>query len=239
LLVIATHVPLGQYVLARSIIFIDLAIAQVAIVGVIVAHWLGWEPLAWPAQVAATTAALLGALLLTWTERRWPHLQEALIGTLFVLAASVAVLLLANDPHGGEHMNELLVGQILWVTAADLGPVAILYSAIVTTWFIAVSGRPTTLFRQFGFYGLFALAVTQSVQLVGIYLVFATLIIPALAARSFDRRLRLAAGYGTATAGYGLGILASASLDLPTGPIIVCTLFLASLGTVGMARLHR
>ena len=69
----------------------------------------------WPVQVAAALAALAGALLLTWTERRWPDVQEALIGVVFVLAASGGILLLANNPHGGEHLRDLLVGQILWV----------------------------------------------------------------------------------------------------------------------------
>ena len=115
LLVLATHVPLGTQVLARGIVFIDLAIAQIAGLGVIAADALGFEPQGWAVQVAALAAALLGALLLTWTEKRWPDVQEALIGVLFVLAASAGMLLLANNPHGGEHLKDLLVGQILWV----------------------------------------------------------------------------------------------------------------------------
>ncbi len=100
LLVLSTHVPLGMQVLTRGIVFIDLAIAQVAGLGVTVANAAGFEPQGWRVQVAAVTAALIGALLLTWTEKKWPEVQEALIGVLFVLAASVELLFLANNPHG-------------------------------------------------------------------------------------------------------------------------------------------
>ena len=106
----ATHVPLGMQVLERGIVFIDLAIAQVAGVGVIFADYLGWEPTGAAVQVAALSAALACALLLTWTERRWPEVQEAIIGVVFVLASSAAMLLLAKNPHGGEHLKDLLVG---------------------------------------------------------------------------------------------------------------------------------
>jgi len=222
LLVIATHVPLGQRVLARGIVFIDLAIAQVAGLGVIVADSVGWEPQGWRGQFAAALAALTGAGLLTWTEKHWPEVQEALIGVLFVLAASVELLVLADNPHGGEHLKDMLVGQILWVTPESLIPSAILYAFILAVWFW---GRDKL--TQGGFYVLFALAVTQSVQLVGIYLVFTTLILPALAARGLTNGPALAVGYGCAGAGYAVGIVGSAALDLPTGPTIVCALLLA------------
>ncbi|MGE5147047.1 MAG: metal ABC transporter permease, partial [Candidatus Eiseniibacteriota bacterium] len=224
LLVLATHVPLGLQVLARGIVFIDLAIAQVAGLGVIVADGFGWEPQGWRVQVAACLAALLGALLLTWTDKRWPEVQEALIGVLFVVAASAALLLLADNPHGGEHLKDLLVGQILWVSPASLVPVAAIYAAILVLWFTlrARLGR-------IGFYLLFAVAVTASVQLVGIYLVFASLIVPALAARGHAARWQLAIAYAVGVAGYAAGIVASALFDLPTGPVIVVALALLLL----------
>jgi zinc/manganese transport system permease protein len=100
LLVVLSHVPLGQQVLARGIVFIDLAIAQVAGLGVIAAHVFGFAAGGWSAQIAAASAALVGALLLTWTERKRPEAQEALIGVLFVLASTAQILILANDPHG-------------------------------------------------------------------------------------------------------------------------------------------
>jgi len=163
LLVLATHVPMGRQVLARGIVFIDLAIAQIAALGVIAAGVLGWEPQGPAVQVAAVGAALLGAMLLTFTEKRWPEVQEALIGALFVLAACAGILLLANNPHGGEHLRNLLVGQILWVNYGQLLPVALLTAVILPLWF----GLGERLGRT-GFYMMFAVAVTASVQLVGV-----------------------------------------------------------------------
>jgi len=220
LLVLSTHVPLGQEVLARGIIFIDLAIAQIAGLGVIAAHSFGWEAHGWEVQIAAVSAAMSGALVLNWTEKRWADIQEALIGVLFVLAASAGILFLSNNPHGGEHLKELLVGQILWVNLANLVPLAVLYGVVLGIWFglRARLGRP-------GFYLLFAVSVTASVQLVGVYLVFATLIIPALAARGIEReRRRLFIGYSVGIVGYGVGLMLSALLDLPTGAVIVLSL---------------
>src|SRR5689334_5083056 len=120
LLVLSTHVPLGQQVLARGIIFIDLAIAQVAALGVILAQYFGMDEQGMGVEVAAAIAALSGGALLTWTDRKWPEYQEPLIGTLFVLAATGGLLLLANNPHGSEHLKDLLVGQILWVNMHHL-----------------------------------------------------------------------------------------------------------------------
>lgn len=219
LLVLSTHVPLGVQVLARGIVFIDLAIAQVAGLGVTVADALGFEPQGWRVQGAAVAAALLGALLLTWSEKKWPEVQEALIGVLFVVAACIELLVLANNPHGGEHLKDLLVGQILWVSPEALMPVALLYAGALAVWF----GFRQWL-GQIGFYVLFALVVTQSVQLVGIYLVFASLIIPALAARLFPEAWRLGVGYGVGIAAYAGGLVASSLFDLPTGAAIVVAL---------------
>lgn len=219
LLVLATHVPLGQQVLNRGIVFIDLAIAQVAGLGVTAASALGFEAEGWRVQAAAVSAALLGALLLTVTEKIWPEVQEALIGVLFVVAACVELVLLANNPHGGEHLKDLLVGQILWVQPQQLIPVAVLYAVALAVWF-GFRNR----MGQIGFYVLFALVVTESVQLVGVYLVFASLIVPALAAKRFAQPLRLAVGYLVGLFGYVLGLAASAAFDLPTGAVIVLTL---------------
>jgi zinc/manganese transport system permease protein len=224
LLVLSTHVPLGQQVLSRGIIFIDLAIAQIAGLGIIAADSFGWEPNGWAVQAVAVTAALLGALLLNWIERRFRDIQEALIGVLFVLAATGGILLLSHNPHGGEHLKELLVGQILWVSYQQLIPVAILYALVLAVWFRVRHSRSLL------FYVLFALTVTASVQLVGVYLVFTSLIIPALAVRQ-ARRNGLWLAYGMGACAYALGLMASALFDLPTGAVIVWSLAMLAVIT--------
>ena len=230
-LVTATHVPLGTQVLARGIVFIDLAIAQIAGCGVLLADQLGFEPEGAAVQVAALAAALAGALLLTWTEKIWPEVQEAVIGVVFVLGATGSVLLLASNVHGSEHLRDLLVGQILWAQPSRLLWAAVVYAAILLLWF----GWRERLGRT-GFYVLFALAVTVSVQLVGLYLVFATLIVPPLATRRMIRG-RLAAAWGIGIVGYAAGLLLSTSLDLPSGPVIVWVLVaLALVWYAGAAR---
>lgn len=224
LLVLSTHVPLGQVVLQRGIIFIDLAIAQVAALGVIAAGFLGWEENVYAVQAAAVGAALLAAAILHWTESRWPRTQEALIGTLFVLAATSSVLLLSENPHGGEYLKDLLVGQILWTTWSKLIPIAILYAVLLLVWLI---GR-----RRLGralFYGTFAFAITAAVQFVGVYLVFASLILPALATRRMNGPSRLLAGYLIGAVAYLAGIVISALLDLPTGAVTVWTMAVMAL----------
>jgi zinc/manganese transport system permease protein len=219
LIVLATHVPLGKQVLARGIIFIDLAIAQIAALGVILAQWYGIDEGGWGVQVAAALAALGGAGLLAWTDKHWPEFQEPLIGTLFVLAATGALLLLANNPQGGEHLKDLLVGQILWVSYAQLIPAAIL-SAVLLALIFWRHGRLTGLL----FYVLFAFAITASVQLVGVYLVFASLIVPALATTGMRGRGGMVASYAIGIAGYVSGLVLSAVFDLPSGALIVWTL---------------
>jgi len=225
LLVLATHVPLGTQVLDRGIVFIDLAIAQIAGLGVITANALGGTEGGVAAQVAALCAAELGALVLTWTERRMPQQQEALIGVMFILAACAGILLLASNPHGGEHLQNLLVGQILWVSATQLFWLAIVSVPLV----VALQLGWVERLGRFGFYGTFALAITASVQLVGVYLVFSSLIIPALATRVHRGPKRTLIGYGLGTAGYALGLALSALFDLPSGAVIVWTLAVCAI----------
>lgn len=224
LLVLSTHVPLGEEVLKRGIIFIDLAIAQVAGLGVIAAYAMDWDPNGLEVQLAAISAAVAVALGLSWTEKRWRRIQEPLIGIVFILAATGGILLLTGNPHGGEHLRDLLVGQILWQTWSSLVPVAILYAIVLLVWF--------TLRARFGglfFYLAFAVVVTASVQVVGIYLVFASLIIPALATTGIKRGNRLFAGYLIGAASYILGIMLSFLMDLPTGAVIVWSMAFVAL----------
>lgn len=224
LLVVATHAPLGTVVLSRGIVFIDIAIAQIAGAGVIAADLFGFEAHGIAVQLAALTAALTGALFLTWTEKRWPSYQEAIIGTVFVLAATLEILLLAGNPHGGEYLKDMLVGQILWVGESQLVLVAVLTAIICAAWF----GLGERRVGRVGFYVLFSLAVTASVQLVGVYLVFASLIIPALATREARSR-RLAKAYAVGAIGFAAGLSVSILTDLPTGAVIVWAMALTGI----------
>jgi zinc/manganese transport system permease protein len=216
ILVAISHVPLGQQVLARGIVFIDLAIAQVAGLGVIVASRFDLPIEGWGAQLAAGVAALAGALLLTWTERRRPEIQEALIGILFILASTAQILVLANDPHGGENLKDLLAGQILWVSSDQLWRTAVLTAVFAAVWF-----RWRETIGRAGFYVLFAVVVTASVQLVGVYLVFTTLIVPAVATSRQAPGRQLALGYALAIGSYVVGLAASVVTDLPSSAVIV------------------
>jgi zinc/manganese transport system permease protein len=227
LLVLASHVPLGQAVLRRGIVFLDLAIAQIAGLGVVLVHGLGGEDSPWLAQGGAAAAALLGALFLHWRERRAPARQEAVIGVTFAAAACAALLVMSHDPHGAEHLHDLLVGQILWSTWLGLAPLAAITLLVLAAWF-GLRLKDSSL----GFYLLFALTITASVQVVGVYLVFASLIVPALAAG--DRQAR---AYGVGAAGYALGLVASALFDLPAGAAIVLALIGAALAFVGIGQL--
>ena len=226
LLILSTHVPLGREVLKRGIIFIDLAIAQVAGVGVIAANMMELESI-YAVQIAAVSAALIAASALTLTERKFPQIQEALIGVLFALGATGSILLLANNPHGGEALKDLLVGQILWVDLTTLGYVAVVYAALLALWF----GVGRQRIGHAGFYLLFAVAVTASVQLAGVYLVFASLIIPALATRTLAGKRGLAVALAVGVAGYLLGLVGSALFDLPTGAVVVWALACVGLIT--------
>jgi zinc/manganese transport system permease protein len=235
ILVTVTHVPLGQEVLAKGIIFMDIAIAQFAGFGVIVADALGYEARGWGVQFSAAGAALLGSLVLHWTERRWADVQEALIGVGFVLASTGGILVLSNNPHGAEHLKDLLVGQIIWVLPQEALGHGLLYAVLLVAWFGFRHriGRP-------GFYTIFALAVTASVQLVGVFLVFATLILPALATRRMaSGPKRLWVSYGLGFASYAIGLALSAAYDLSTGAIIVWVfaVLATALGfSIGLAR---
>lgn len=221
LLVLATHVPLGRQVLARGIIFLDLAIAQLAATGALLVTLVLHDHDAWQTQLGAGATALAGAFLLQVCDRRWPQVQEALIGLTFVLAATLGLLLLAADPHGGEALRDALAGQILWVTWPQLLP-ALTFSVLALLLWRGARG----LF--IGFYLPFAIAVTMSVQLVGVYLVFSSLILPALAVRRLPGNRAMPVALATGAAGYALGLVASWYLDLPAGPACVWGLAVAA-----------
>jgi zinc/manganese transport system permease protein len=215
LLVLATHIPFGMKVLERGVIFADLAVAQIAGLGVIIAALLNLTEQPLLVQAIAAASALCGAALLAWIENRLAEVKEACIGLTFVLAASGGILLMSRDVHSGEHLKDLLVGQILWVSTNQLIATALLTAALLALW------QWTQLkTRNLGFYALFALAVTASVQLVGVYLVFASLIVPALATYRIKHR-RMLYAFAIGIIGYAIGLLLSAWLDLPSGATVV------------------
>jgi zinc/manganese transport system permease protein len=181
-------------------------------------------------QIAAFGAALACAMVLTWTERRWPEVQEAIIGVVFVVASSAAILLLASNPHGGENLRELLIGQILWVNTSRLPLQALVSAVILAIWF-GLGGR----LGRIGFYVLFACAVTVSVQLVGLYLVFTTLVVPALATY-YEPRHRYVKTYAIGVLGYATGLAVSAAADLPSGATVVCAMVLVGILAAAFGR---
>ncbi|MBV1882007.1 MAG: metal ABC transporter permease [Pseudomonadales bacterium] len=222
LLVLSTHVPLGRKVLQRGIIFLDLAIAQCAALGVVLAGFFFDVENHLAIQMSAGMAAILSAALLNWTERYWLQFQEAIIGSLFVLAATGSILALSGNPHGGEHLKALLVGQILWTTWDQLLPVASVYAGVLGClwWF------KHPLLR---FYFPFAISVTLSVQLVGVYLVFASLIIPAIASHQLTGCRGITKAMIIGAFGYGLGLILSSIFDFPSGAIIVWCLAVVAI----------
>ncbi len=213
LLVASTHVPLGREVFKRGIIFMDLAVAQIAGLGIVAASvLLGWQGFA--GQGVAFLCAFAAATIFSRLEKKGQTVQEALIGCSFVMAASLAILVFAGDPHGGEEVSNLMAGQILWVQWPH-----VLWAASV---YVPVLGLVLFLpevFRRY-FYFLFAACITISVQMVGVYLVFASLILPAMAVGSSKHGLMVA--YGVSFVAVAGGLVISIITDLPSGPMIVC-----------------
>jgi zinc/manganese transport system permease protein len=233
LLVLATHIPFGMKVLQRGVIFADLAVAQIAGMGVIVAALLDLTERPLLVQLIAAASALCGAALLAWIEYRLAEVKEACIGLTFVLAASGGILLMSHDVHAGEHLKDLLVGQILWVSTNQLIATAILTAALLALWQWTLLKTSTL-----GFYGLFALAVTASVQLVGVYLVFASLIVPALATWHIKRG-RMYYAFAIGVAGYALGLLLSAWFDLPSGATVVWTMAVVGIAAAKLVNTRK
>ena len=220
-------VPLGAQVLARGVVFIDLAVAQVAACGVLAAGMLfeAGGPLV--AAVAAAVAALLGSAGVWWLARRWPEQREALIGLVYVAGAGASVIAVASDPHGRERLTALLAADVLWVPWP-----AVLLMALVAALVLVLSLlRGGLLRRDAVFYPVFALALSVAVQTLGLYLVFALLIGPALWTR---RGLPLARAVVLAAFACLAGMGLSWALDWPSGACVA--LGLCALGVLSVAR---
>ena len=224
-MIILIHVPLGIAVLRRGIIFIDLAIAQIAGLGALVMG-VAWEaPPWWAVQMSALFSAFTAALFFHQAERYAPQRQEAVIGCGFVLSASTSILLLSGQPHGDEMLEKLLSGQLLFANWGELLVHTPVYLLIFTLWFLRPRMR-----QGICFYLLFSAAITSSVQLAGVFVVFSSLIAPALGASRFAKtRLELSIAYGVAITGLLSGFGAALWYDLPLGPVLVCCFMLAAL----------
>lgn len=222
LMIICTHAPLGFEVLRRGIIFIDLALAQVAGLGIVVAELAGIENHT-VIQVLALSFAFAAALLFRLAERMFSKYQEAIIGVSYIFSAALSMLLLSQHAHGAESFQHLLSGEMLFVSWDKILFHLPIYLFVLTAWFSSPKSRQGILF-----YLLFSLAITSSVQLVGVYLVFTSLIVPALAALIVGGRLLTA--YFIGFAGIVLGLAGSVYSDLPsTACVVATTVFIATV----------
>ena len=246
LILTGIHAYLGVHVLAREVVFVDIALAQIAALGATAAFLVGYDLDTWESYAWGLTATVLGALVLALTRTRHRHVsQEAIIGIVYAVSSAGAVLLADRAPHGAEHVRAMLVGSLLSVRPGEVAKVAVLYAAVgLLHWlcrrpFFLISTDPEGAFRQglrvrlwdFLFYASFGVVVTSSVRVAGVLLVFSYLIVPALAGVAFGGTVasRLLIGWGFGTLVSILGILASAALDLPTGATVVCTFGLTLL----------
>jgi len=220
LLILASHIPLGYQVLQRGIVFIDLAIAQVAALGTILASQLSLDTgLPWLQQGMAIVFALFGAGLVAWINQRFAQWREAFIGLLYVAAASVLVLMVAGQPRGGQLLTSTLSGDILWLSWSDLSLLALMAAAVQ----LLAQFWPRTL--EHFFYLIFAVTITLSVIKAGIYLVFVCLIAPALATVVYQRSRGWS--YLVGGAGFVIGLLVAWHFDLPAAACIVVSIILS------------
>ena len=235
---VGIHAYFGIQVLARKVIFVDLALAQIAALGATVAFMLGH-----PAQSVATYGyslafTLLAAVLLAFT-RAWGTRvpQEALIGVIYVVAAAAAVLLIDRAPQGAEHLKQILTGNILTSGYNEVAVIVPLYAAVgLLHWLLRRRLTGTEpLIWDFVFYASFGVVVTSSVAIAGVLLVFSFLIIPAAIGVMFASSLarQLAIGWIVGTVISAAGLAASFAFDLPTGAAMVCA-FGAALAVAGL-----
>lgn len=234
------HVYLGLHVLARGVIFVDLALAQVAALGITLAFLAGHPIQSTAAYWYALAFTVGGALLFAASRTRRPRIpQEAVIGIVYAVGAAAAVLVVDRAPQGSEHIKQLLVGSILTVTPAEVGTLAALYAGIgLLHWgirrpLLEISLDPDAALARgrrvrwwdFVFYASFGLVVTSSVRIAGVLLVFAYLIVPAAAGALLARSVagRLLIGWGLGLLASLAGLSASYAWDLPTGATVVTT----------------
>ena len=239
-ILVGIHGYLGLHVLRREVIFVDLALAQIAAFGAVVAFLFG-HALGTPGAFAFSLGAtVLGAAVFSWTRTHGRVPQEALIGITYVIASAATILVADQAPEGAEHFQELLAGSLIWVTWPVVIKDLVVYSAVglfhylFRHRFILITEDPREAERRgwslrwwdFLFYLSFGLVITLSVEIGGVLMVFTYLVAPAIIAlassASWGRRIAIAWGVGLT--GSAIGLIASYRWDFPTGPAVVCAL---------------
>ncbi len=243
LILVGIHGYLGLHVLLRQVIFVDLALAQIAALGAVVAFVLG-HPVGSAASFAYSLgAAVLGALIFSFTRTRTHESkvpQEAVIGITYVIASATAILVADRAPEGAEHIKELLAGSILWVTWGTVIKDLVIYAAVglfhylFRRRFIMISEDPDRAYAEginvrlwdFLFYVSFGVIITLSVEIAGVLMVFSYLVAPAIIALGTSDRwgARIAIAWAVGFLASAVGLIASYQVDFPSGPAIVCSL---------------
>src|SRR5881392_2509379 len=240
LILTGIHSYLGVHVVERGVIFVDLALAQIAALGATVAVVIGMDPHGRASYWISLGFTFLGAAIFSFARSARGHIpQEAFIGIAYAVASATAILLMSKATGETEHLKDMLVGNILAVSWEEVRKTALLYGAIgvfhftCRRQFLAISmdlphaplGRLSVRFWDFLFYASFGFVVTSSVAIAGVLLVFCYLIVPSVAAMLYADGVgrRLAIGWSMGTIVSALGVYLSLKLDLPTGATIVCT----------------
>jgi zinc/manganese transport system permease protein len=236
-LMIASHTYLGLHVLERGIIFVDLAVAQVAALGMSIAFLVGLDPHGFASQLVALAATFMAAFGLAFLRRaRDKTTREVAIGCVYVIATAVAIVILSRTNQGMEELKGMLNGNVLWVQWQEISLLAIVYIALAALHgtflqrFLALSSRTESAKGHFAweflFFASFAIVITLAVNLVGVLLVFASLIIPAFAASFLATtfKMRLLLGWLLGWVAGVIGLIVSYFADLPTGSTVVGSL---------------
>lgn len=240
LILVGIHAYLGIHVLARGVIFVDLALAQISALGATIAVLLGYELESTQAYLFSLLFTVGGAAIFSLTRVRHERIsQEAVIGIAYAVAAAAVILVMDRAPHGAEHIKSLLVGSILFVTWTKVIQTAVIYGLVglfhwfFRKYFLRISFEPETVRQEglslrlwdFLFYVSFGFVVTSSVQIAGVLLVFSFLIVPAVSSILFADRLpiRLALGWSIGAGVSIFGCVLSYVLNTPTGATIVCS----------------
>lgn len=256
LILVGIHCYLGLHVLRRGVIFVDLSLAQVASLGATVALLFHFEHHSWQSYLISLSFTFIAALYFAWGKKYEKYVsQEVLIAIVYAFASSFVVLVVNSLAHGAEHIKEILIGKILWVTWEDVIKTAIIYSFVAVAHFVLrkpllratlhkEEGSEKNLLWDFLFYALFGVVITSSVGIAGILLVFSFLVVPALLSMllSTSLKVQLFIGWIIGTVLSFVGMTLSYKMDLPAGAVLVVVFTLVpivALPFLGRSRLKR